>query len=95
MEAQNSEIKLTPESPIPQEVLGKLNSLKGARQHLSDRLLDLEQDKIQIMAAARRLDEEQQAIFHGILTERGLPQNAVVEIDAATGKLTVQEIKPT
>jgi len=41
------------------------------------------------LAAARRIDEEKQRVFEGLLVERGLPPDATVEIDASTGNLKV------
>ena len=65
-----------------------LQRLQQSRMSLGERLLDLEAEKVRLLAAVQRLDNEKTRVFEGILMERGLPPNSVVEIDAETGAIT-------
>ena len=76
---------ITPETPVSKETLTALHRLQETRLSLGERLLDLEGDKVRLLAAVQRLDSEKTRIFEALLIERGLPPNAVVEVDAATG----------
>jgi len=86
--------RLNPDDPVPPEVLQRLRALQEARFEVSDRILTLEQEKVRLLASARRIDEERQRTFEGVLVERGLTPESVVEIDAGTGRLKVIETKP-
>jgi hypothetical protein len=55
---------------------------------MADRLLDIEMDKVRVLASAQRIDNEKIRIFESVLLERGLPPNTVVEINAETGAIT-------
>ena len=79
--------RLTTEDPVSMEQLNRLRLLQESRLDVSDRFMTLEQEKVKLLAAARRIDEEKQRVFEGILLERGLAPDATVEIDAGTGKL--------
>lgn len=84
--------RLTTEDPVSMEQLNKLRLLQESRMDIADRFLTLEQEKVRLLAAARRVDEEKQRVFEGILMERGLAPDATVEIDAGTGKLKVVSV---
>jgi hypothetical protein len=60
---------------------------------VAERFLTLEQEKVKLLAAARRIDEEVQRVFEGLLLERGLSPDATVEIDGVTGSLKVLNSK--
>ena len=79
--------RMTTEDPVSMEQLNRLRLLQESRLDLADRFLTLEQEKVRLLAASRRIDEEKQRVFEGILVERGLAPDATVEIDAGTGKL--------
>ena len=81
--------RLTPEDPVPQEVLAEFNRYEEARIGLGSQLLQLEQNKVKILAAAHRVDELQRGLFEKVLLERGLPATTQVNIDSKTGQLTV------
>ena len=49
--------------------------------------MDMELERIKLLATVQRLDMEKQRVFEGILLERGLPLNTQLEIDAATGNI--------
>jgi hypothetical protein len=80
--------QLAPDTPVAKDVLMGLQRLQQSRMSLGERLLDLEAEKVRLLAAVQRLDNEKTRVFEGILMERGLPPNSVVEIDAETGAIT-------
>jgi hypothetical protein len=79
--------KLTLEDPVSPETLHQLRQIHDARLHLCERAVDLDQEKIQVLAAIKRLDDQKHRVFEGILVERGLPPQTQTEIDGRTGKL--------
>lgn len=79
---------LTIEDPVDSETLEQLRRVQEARQRFADNLLSLEQDKIQLLAAVKKLDDQRNRLFEGCLVERGLAPTAQVEVDARTGKIT-------
>lgn len=54
-------------------------------------LMDLEQEKVHVIAVGRRIREEKNKIFQKLLMERGLPPSASMSIDKDTGRITLQE----
>ncbi len=84
---QQPQRRLTTDDPVSMEQLNRLRLLQESRLDVSDRFMTLEQEKVKLLAAARRIDEEKQRVFQGILVERGLDPHAMVEIDASSGKL--------
>ena len=100
--ADEKTIQTVPAStPVSEDVLLKLQQLQQSRLHISDQLLDLELTRVKLLAGAQRLDNEKLRTFEGILVERGLPLNTVVEIDGGTGAVrfpnapATQEPAPT
>lgn len=85
----SAENKLTPNDPVDVETRRKLEELAAARYECGDRLLELEQDKVKLLVAVNRVDEERARIFEKILMERGLPLNTPVEIEAQTGAIKI------
>jgi len=83
----NGQSRLTVNDPVGMDQLNRLRLLQESRMDIADRFLTLEQEKVKLLAAARRVDEEKQRVFEGILIERGLAPDATVEIDAGTGRL--------
>jgi hypothetical protein len=81
--------KLTPNDPVDAQTRKKLEELGAARYDVADKLLELEQEKVKILVAANRLDEERSRTFEKILMDRGLAPNTPVEIEAQTGNLRV------
>ena len=86
-QTQTQTAEATQGTPVSKEVLQELKQLQQNRQSIGEHLLDLEVERVRLLAAVQRLDSEKIRIFEGILMERGLPPNAVVEIDAETGLL--------
>lgn len=81
--------KLTVNDPVPPEVIQAFEQIERARARIALENMTLDQRKIQLLAAAKKVDEQFQKLFDSILLERGLPLNTVVEIDDKTGRLTV------
>lgn len=81
--------KLTPNDPVDAETRKKLEELGAARYDVADKMLELEQEKVKILVAANRIDEERNRIFEKILMDRGLAPTTPVEIEAQTGVIRV------
>lgn len=81
--------RLTPDDPVSPDQLNRLRLLQESHQDIADRFITLEKEKVKLLAASRRIDDEKQRVFQGILMERGLAPDAEVEIDAGNGKLKV------
>lgn len=85
----SDEKKLTPNDPVDLETRKRMEELASARYELGDRLLEVEQEKVKLLVAANRVDEERSRIFEKILMDRGLPPTTLVEIEAQTGIIKV------
>lgn len=94
--ADEKKIETVPaNTPVSEELLLKLQQLQQSRLHISDQLLDIELTRVKLLAGAQRLDNEKLRTFEGILLERGLPLNTVVEIDGGTGAVRFPNAQPT
>jgi len=89
--ANGEQPRLTLEDPVTKEQMTQLAQLRDAKGMVAAQMLDLEQRKIQLLAAAKRIDEQNQRLFDGILVDRGLPPNTPVELDGPTGKLSLMQ----
>lgn len=83
--------KLTLEDPVDRETLDRMGELENARHQLGVQLLDIEQDRVRLLAAAHKIDEQQSRYYEQILLKRGLPGNTRVEVDANTGRITLMQ----
>jgi len=81
--------KLTINDPVGVETLGQLHELESRRSQIGSQLLDLEQDRVKLLAAAHRLDEQRNRVYEKLLLDRGITGTEPVEIDAETGKITL------
>ncbi len=90
----SDEKKLTPSDPVDTETRKRLEELSAARYELGERLLEIEQEKVRLLVAANRVDEERSRLFEKVLMERGLPPNTPIEIEAQTGALKVLRAPP-
>lgn len=81
--------RLTTNDPVSQDQLNRLRLLQDSHQDIADRFLVLEKEKVKLLAASRRIDDEKQRVFESILIERGLAPDASVEIDASSGMIKV------
>jgi len=80
---------LTPLTPVDPETLNEFGRLLETRQHFAESLLTLEQDKIQLLAAVRKVDDQRSRLFQKCLVDRGLPPDTTAEIDAKTGVVKI------
>lgn len=85
----SDEKKLTPQDPVDADTRKKLEELSAARYEFGERLLEIEQEKVKLLVAANRVDEERGRLFEKILMERGLSPTTPVEIEAQTGIIKV------
>lgn len=79
--------QLTLDDPIAPEALQQLANLHNARLDFCDRNTSLDQEKITILAAIKRLDDQKNKLFEALLVERGLTPGTEVTINGQTGKL--------
>ena len=86
-ENQEPSKKLGLTDPVDKETLGRLEELENTRLQIGGQMLDLEQDKVKLLAATHRLDQQRTAIYEKILIDRGVSHTEAVEIDATTGSL--------
>ena len=77
--------RLTLEDPISRGTLDQFKQIHEARTKIALSLLQLEQNKINLLGAAKRLDEQQRRLFEAALVERGVDPGTAIDIDANTG----------
>jgi hypothetical protein len=83
--------KLTAIDPVDPETLATFNKLEEVKHDIAIKLLELEQDKVRLLATAHRVDEQVQRTFERVLVDRGLPPSTQVDIDSKSGQLTVRK----
>lgn len=88
-ESNTTTTKLTLNDPVGKEILDKLGELEGVRSEIGNQLLDIKNEEIKLLAAARKVDEERYRLFERCLMERGLAPNTPANINAQTGLLTL------
>lgn len=97
MNEQNGtgERRLTINDPVPAEVIQQFRQIQTAQADIGLEFLRLEQRKIQLLAASKKLDEQHQRIFQALLVERGVDPAMPAELDGQSGKLVLQvETRP-
>jgi hypothetical protein len=77
------------DTPVDQATLDRLGDLQEKRFQLGNTMIDLELEKVKVMALARQIDGEVHKLFEVELIKRGLPPQAVVEIDPTTRMMRV------
>lgn len=90
--SDESELRLTPEDPISKEVLAHLELIYEKRAGLAERVMDLEMQRVRLVALASGLDEERARIFQRELTLRGLPPSTKISVDPVTGKIDILDL---
>lgn len=85
----DSSKRLTVEDPVDPAYIQQLENLQGAWVDLAEENARLDQRKIQILAALKRIGDEQSKLFEMIQMERGLPPTAHISIDPKTMKVEV------
>lgn len=86
----NGEKRLTVDDPVSQETIQAFRQIQAAQADVSVELMMLEQRKIQLMAAFKKLQEQHDRTFQGVLVERGLPPNTAAELEGKTGRLILK-----
>lgn len=84
--------KLSIKDPVSQEVLARLNELDTAKAGLARQNLMLDEEKVKLLGASRRIAAENQELFNKILTDRGIPPGTPVNIDPKSGEIRLQEL---
>lgn len=79
----------TPLEPVSVEDLARLRELTAARDNVAHKYLSLELEKIPVLAAGRRIDEEHDALLRRIMEERGIHPTAMVNVSPTTGEIVV------
>jgi len=85
---------LTQNDPVDTETLEQFRRLQEARQRFADNLLALEQEKIQLLAAVKKIDDQRNRLFEACCIERGIPPQTTIEVDGRTGKIEILEGAP-
>lgn len=88
-----SKTALTPSDPVQPDVLAKFAELDAARYELGFRMLELEQEKVRLLAAAHQADQQRLRLFEQVLVERGLQPGTPVSINDKTGEIKLLERK--
>lgn len=73
--------------PVSKEDLARFQQLDLSKKALAERLLSLEEEKIRIMAATKRISDEWTGLFSRIASERGLDPNSAFDINPKTGAI--------
>lgn len=85
----SDEKKLTPSDPVDAATRKRMEELAAARYEFGERLLEIEQEKVKLLVAANRVDEERSRLFEKVLMDRGLSPTTPIEIEAQTGNIRV------
>jgi len=80
-----------PYEPASPEDVARLHELGAAELDLQQQLYDLELARIPILAAGRRIRDEQDEIYRRIAGARGLAPEAV-QINMKTGEVRVRNV---
>jgi hypothetical protein len=82
-----------PIDPVSAEDLVRLRELDGARISLAVKHLDVELEKIDILAAAKRVKRELATLFERLAHERGIADSGTMEINIKTGEVAAETAK--
>jgi len=92
MSTETETKRLSAEDPVDKATLDKLAELENARFQIGGQLLEIEQERVRLLAAAHQVDQQRQRLFEKVLLDRGLPPNAGVEINSSTGILKIHSL---
>src|ERR1700679_1785256 len=81
--------KLTLTHPEDPATPTRIGEIQTRRFQLGDAMIDLEQEKVKILVESRKLDEEKNRLFAGILVSRSITPGVPVEIDPENGKISL------
>lgn len=80
--------------PVDPETLSSLETLRKTRFSLGLKLLELEEEKGDVLEAAAQTDLQRVRIFERVLTERGISPKEHAQIDTKTGKVVLKPKAP-
>lgn len=83
-----------PFEPVSVEDLVRLRELSAARDNIAHKLLSVELEKITLLAAGRRIDDEHDVLLRRIMTDRGIPFTSTVDINPRTGEVIASSADP-
>lgn len=86
----SDEKRLTLNDPVSKEEREYLQQLDMAKTGFAQKLLALELEKVNLIAASRRIENQTEEVFQKILVNRGQPADLAVNIDIDTGVIKVQ-----
>lgn len=75
--------------PVSAEDLARLRELTLARENIAHKGLSLDLEKITVLAAGKRIDEEHDALLSRIMADRGIHPTSTVNINPQTGEVVV------
>lgn len=76
-----------PFEPVSPEDLARLRELHIASRGLADRLMALEIEWTTIVAAGRRVRDDELLLYRRIANERGIPETTVMDINPRSGEV--------
>lgn len=77
--------------PVGSEDLARIQQLQLAKRGIADKVLELEHHKINLLASDKRVQSEWDTIFSRIAEERGIPPEAVFDVNPRTGEVHVSQ----
>ncbi len=86
--------RLTLEDPVDEGMINRLGELQESWSNLAERNTQLDQEKIHILAALKRIDDEKGRLFEQVLIDRGLAPTRHIEIDAKTRLVRLLDEEP-
>ena len=79
--------RLTVNDPVSPDVLAEIKQIDMVKAGMAERNMALDQEKVTLLAARRRIDNQHSEIFNKILVERGLPSDTTIQVDLNTGRI--------
>ncbi len=84
-----AEASMTLKDPVSQEERDLINKLDVAKAGIAEKNLQLDLEKVNLVAATRRIEAQYQEIFKKILIDRGLSIDTLIQIDLNSGQLRI------
>jgi len=85
-----TEKRLTLNDPVSKEERDYLQQLDMTLLGFAQKLLALELEKVNLIAASRRVENQTKDVFQKILVNRGQSSDLVIDVDLDTGTIKVQ-----
>lgn len=80
--------RLSVTDPVDPEVVSQLEDLSQAKMEIAQAMLELEQEKVGLLAHAHRVDQQTKRLFDGVLLERGIDPATRVTV-SKSGEITL------